>query len=134
MTLAITAVLVNRFMKNERAITALEFMNDYGLPARLVTGITDRLCSIGVCCRVILPGSKDLEGFQLSIDPAQLTVASLFDKLYNLGTSDFITNFTDNFAKVESTFDRLEGYFTSEAQNILITNIEFDSKPIKQTL
>lgn len=133
-TLAITAVLVSRFMKNERAITALEFMNDYGLPARLVTGITDRLCSIGVCCRVILPGSKDLEGFQLSIDPAQLTVASLFDKLYNLGTSDFITNFTDNFAKVESTFDRLEGYFTSEAQNILITNIEFDSKPIKQTL
>lgn len=130
-TLAITTILVRRFVNNEKPLTALEFMNSYGLPARLVTEIIDNLCAIGVCCRVLLPGRKDLEGLQLSIDPCRLTVASLFDKLYNYGTSNFITNFNIRFSQVESAFDSLEGYFTHEAHNILITDIKLDN-PAKQ--
>ena len=127
-TLAITAILVHGFLKNERPITAHDLMNIYDLPAQLVTNITDRLCAIGICSRVLLPDAKDVQAFQLSIDPSSLTVAVLFGRLRALGSNDFITNFSKHFTNTDSVFDRLEKYCSAEAGKILISDIIDNTK------
>jgi len=128
-TLAITSILVQRFLANEKPITAHDLMNIYGLPARLVTGITDRLCTAGICSRVLLPDIKDAQAFQLATDPAQLSVGTLFDRLYSLGTNDFIANFPEHFSGIETTFNQLESYFTDKADKTPISEIRIDNNP-----
>lgn len=111
-------------------------MDTFELPAQLVTSVTDRLCAAGICNRVLIPDQKEVYGFQLAIDPDQLTVGELRRALYNLGTSDFINDFPKNFPKVLQTFVRLDNAFNDVADSIpvvsLIDNIPTTSKTVNQ--
>ena len=107
-SMAIAAVIARRFMKHERAATAHDLINLYGIPARLVTDVTGRLCSAGIVNRVLLPDVKDEYGFQLAVDPSQFTVACLRDTLRQLGTSDIINNFNSNFPGVEPLMQKID--------------------------
>lgn len=105
-TIAVAAIFVQRFVKGMPPCTAHYLMEEYELPARLVTGITDRLVEAGVLCRVVM-AEKDVQGFQLSTDPSKLTVGSLFRRLYSLGSNGFIPDFEKFFEGVEQAFNTL---------------------------
>ncbi len=132
-TVAITSVIAFRFVKRLGPASARDLMDTFELPAQLVTSVTDRLCAAGICNRVLIPDQKEVYGFQLAIDPDQLTVGELRRALYNLGTSDFINDFPKNFPKVLQTFVRLDNAFNDVADSIpvvsLIDNIPTTSKP-----
>lgn len=102
--IAVAAVYAQRFAAGKPAATARYLMDEYELPARLVTTITERLVAAGVLSRVVMDGQKDVFGFQLAVDPASLTVGSLFRKLYGLGSDEFIPDFSENFPGVEDAY------------------------------
>lgn len=127
-TVAIASVITRRFLDNVPPVTAHDIMNIYDLPARLVTDVTDRLCSAGICNRVLVPDKKDEYGFQLGTDPAKLTVKYLHDKLYNLGTDDFIASFPRNFPGVKELFRNIGDAFDSVTDDTLVGDL-YNEKP-----
>lgn len=131
-TVAITAAIAYRFTHRLGPPTARDLMDTYDLPARLVTTVTDRLVAAGICNRVLIPGEKEVYGFQLAIDPEQLTVGELRRELYDLGTSDFISHFPTNFPKVLAAFERLDKAFADVADTIPVTSL-IDNIPTSNT-
>lgn len=122
-TLAITAVITRRFVDGRPPATARDLMSTYSIPARLVTGITDRLCADGIFNRVLLPDQKDIYGFQLAVDPSTLTVRSLTERLYLEGERDFIPDFRDTFPRVITTFARIESQFAATTSSMLVSDL-----------
>lgn len=106
-TLAVAALLAQRFQAGKPAVTPHWLMETYELPARLVSDTTDRLVAAGILCRVLMDGNKDVTGLQLATNPAQLTVGSLFRRLNGMGASGFIPGFSDNFPGIEKAYSAL---------------------------
>jgi len=131
-TVAITAAIAFRFTHRLGPPTARDLMDNFELPARLVTTVTDRLVAAGICNRVLIPGEKEVYGFQLAINPEQLTVGELRRELYDLGTSDFIAHFSHNFPKVLATFERLDKAFADVADTIPVATL-IDNIPTTNT-
>lgn len=107
-TLAVASALARRFVDRRGPATEHDLMSEYELPARLVTGITDKLCRAGVISRVLVSDNKDTVGYQLAIDPAQLTAGRLRAMVSSVGTSDFINNFGRNFPGVLPLMARID--------------------------
>ena len=122
-TLAIASVLARRFVEHERPATARDIMDEYGIPARLVTGITDRLCAAGLVNRVLFTDEKDTYGFQLAVEPSSLTVSSFTEVLYNFGTKDFIPDFDKNFPKIASVYDAICAKFDGVSKDVLLSEL-----------
>lgn len=123
-TVAIASVITRRFLDERDPATAHDLMDHYELPARLVTDITDRLVAAGVVNRVLMPGQKEVYGFQLALDPSTLTVGSLAARLFDMGTSDFIADFDSNFPTVSATVKELESNFRASADRLLLSDIK----------
>lgn len=122
-SLAIISIITRRFIDGYPPATARDLMSGYDLPARLVTDITDRLCSVGILNRVLISGEKDVFGFQLAVDPSTFTVKELTARLYTMGTADFIPQFRNRFPLVISTFAKIESAFCSVTDDMLIADI-----------
>lgn len=131
-TVAITAAIAYRFTHRLEPYTAHDLMDNFELPARLVTTVTDRLVAAGICNRVLIPGEKEVYGFQLAMDPDQLTVGELWRELDDLGTSDFIAHFSQNFPKVLTTFERLDKAFADVGDTIPVASL-IDNIPTPNT-
>ncbi|MCH5220770.1 MAG: YihY/virulence factor BrkB family protein [Muribaculaceae bacterium] len=125
-SVAITAIITHRFIAGATPVTARDLMNYYNLPARLVTDITDRLVAAGIVSHVVMADEKDTYGFQLSTDPATLTVGSLASRLYNLGTADFVPEFNEKFPNIRLTFEDLENNFMALADKTPISSIKIE--------
>ncbi len=129
-TIAIAAVFVHRFVDGRPAATARYLMEAYEFPARLVTSVTDRLCAAGILSRVVMEGQKDVYGFQLAVDPATLTVGSLFEKLYGLGSEGFVPDFKSNFPGVEAAYGQLSAQLETVSKSLPLTELKIDdTKP-----
>lgn len=126
--LAIATIITHRFVGGRTAPTAHDLMNFYDLPARLVTDITDRLCAAGILSRVMIPGEKDVWGFQPAIDPSNLTVGFVTEKLYTNGLANFIPNFRKNFQGVSEVFNKIETNFAELTDKTLLTDISIQEK------
>ncbi len=122
-TLAITALVTRRFIEGKEPASARDLMNYYDFPARLVTGITDRLCAASIFNRVLIPGEKEVYGFQLAVDPSTFTIGSLAERLYTLGASNFIPHFGQRFDHVVSAYNQIEHKFNDIAGNMLISQL-----------
>lgn len=127
-SLAIISILTRRFIDGDKPATARDLMSAYDLPAQLVTGITDRMCTTGILSRVLIPDKKDEFGFQLAVDPSTFTVRELATRLYTMGTSNFIPGFSRQFPMVITTFAKIESAFNNVTDDMLIADI-IPSKP-----
>lgn len=130
-SVAITAAIARRFIDRMPPASARDLMNIYEMPARLVTGVTDRLCAAGICNRVLLPDQKEVYGFQLAIDPAQLNLATLHRILYDLGTSDFISDFEANFPGTVEIHRKIAQAYADVAENVSVADLAA-SVPVSQ--
>ncbi len=127
-TIALSAVMARRFVDGCPAVTARDMMEDYNLPAQLVTNITDRLCAAGILSRVMIDDHKDEYGFQLAVDPSKFTVAELFRTNYGLGSHNFIPDFAVNFPKVDKIYSAMTEHMTELTGDILLYTL-INSKP-----
>lgn len=132
--LAVCAIATQRFIREQGPATARDLMDAYELPARMVTNVTDLLCRAGVFSCVLLPGSKDVYGYQLSLDPSTLTVGALARRIDATGTSGFVPGFGANFPGVDTAADTIVKAFLDKADTILVRDIQIVDKTIQHSL
>ena len=118
--IAVGAVVVQRFTSNNGATTHEELIGKYNLPPRLATMICDELVSAGILAVVEIDEKNENKGFQPAINPESITVVEVFRRIDNLGTSDFVKDFENNFPKLETIADNT--CLTNININILTSN------------
>lgn len=123
-TLAVAALMVQRFERDDPPATARYLMEAYDLPAQLVNDVLDKLVRVGVLNMVVIPPHKDMVGYQLALDPDKLTVGSLFARLYGLGASEFIPNFSENFPGPEEEFNRLNAQLSEVSSGMKLSEMK----------
>jgi len=123
-SLAITAVTVQSFIKNQPAPTVLSFVREYDMPARLVSDITDKLVQAGVLVQVLLDKDKEVVGFQPAKEPSALTVMSVDEALDNIGSNDFIPAFGRHFAGVDAIMDKIDEHRHTYGIDFPLSKIE----------
>lgn len=101
-TVAITAVIVQRFADGLTPPTRHSISHDYGIPSRLVADITDRLIEAHIINQVALDTKEELYGFAPALEPRLITLGLLEQRLGNLGRSGFIPGFAKEFPGVEA--------------------------------
>lgn len=107
LTIAIGAVVVQRFVNGSGATTIKGLTAAYNLPPKLITLICDRMVAAGIFSVVEIDSKKEITGYQPAIDPAVLTVAEVFTRLDHNGSTDFIPDFNENFPGVVSGYDSI---------------------------
>lgn len=125
-SLAITAVTVQSFTKGLNPPTLLSIVRQYDIPVRLAGEITDRLVRAGVLSRVLIDKEKEVIGYQPARDPSEITVAFVNEALDNLGSSDFIPEFGEHFAGVNSTVDKIQAQIKSAGDSTLLSDIDIN--------
>ncbi|MDE6311181.1 MAG: YihY/virulence factor BrkB family protein [Muribaculaceae bacterium] len=130
---AVTAVIAQRFGTDKPAITERELIEEYDLPARLVSDICGHLVEASIVAQVVLDSDKRSFGYQLSVPPEKLTMDYLFERLNTLGIRGFIPRFTQRFPGVEEAFKEVEDSSGPAMQKILIKDIDINSNVSKQS-
>lgn len=123
-TMAVAAIIVQRFMAGNGATTADHLIQRYNLPPRLVSGITDKLLRAEIIATVLIDEKKELHGYAPAIDPGTITVATIAHRLNGSGRQGFIPDFNDNFPGVATTYRRLGDAFASVASETRLADIK----------
>lgn len=123
-TVAIAAVVAQRFMAKQPPIEQYEIIERYGIPSRLVTSVLNLLIDAGIVSRVVLDSKGEVFGYQPAVAPADLTIGYLRRQIRNLGSSGFIPNFDSNFPGVVKAIDHINESVLHQADQVKITEIE----------
>lgn len=123
-TVAIAAVVTQRFIKGQPPVTNRELIETYDLPARLCSQATDTLTRTGIFTLAVLDARRNLFGYQLAIPPEQLTLGEVCSRIDKLGARGFIPLFGDHFPGVVAAFDKLNAADKEIADKILISDID----------
>lgn len=118
-TIAITAIIAQRFVKGMPPITDQELMSAYGIPSRLVTTITSKLCEGGILSVVVIDEKHNIFGYQPAIDPSKLSINHLRIQLNRMGHHDFIPNFNALFPGVIKVIDQINSTLVLSTKDIL---------------
>lgn len=126
LTLAITAVVVQRFIEGKGATEASYFSSIYQIPPRLVTLLCERLVDGGILSVVEIDPRHELKGFQPALDPSKITVGVIYNRLDNIGSKDFVPEFAENFSGIEDTFKLIHDNEVRLTDSLLISNIKIN--------
>ncbi len=118
--LAVATVIVQRFTSNNGATTIEELISNYNLPPRLATMICDELVDSGIISVVEIDEKEEIRGFLPAINPNNITVEDVFRRIDNLGASNFVKNFEENFSGIEEITN--DTNLTNININILTSN------------
>lgn len=99
-TVAITAVIVQSFTRQIAVPTRDNISKEYGIPARLVGDIIEKLLSAGIINRVVINAKEETYGYTPAVDPSVITVEYVVNRLRSLGRSEFIPHFKESFSGV----------------------------------
>lgn len=114
-------IVVNRMEKEEEPLSCNLISQEFHLPLRLVTDITDELHSLGLVNYVVL--SDDRTGVSPAVDVSTLTVAAFLRKLDQYGDSDFIPGFEKNYPEISGMMESWEKMEWKGADDILIKDL-----------
>lgn len=123
-TVAIAAVVVQRFVAKQPPVEQYEIIEKYGIPSRLVSNVLNLLIDAGVVSRVVLDSKGETFGFQPAVDPSDLTVGYMRRQIRHLGASGFIPNFDSNFPGVVSVIDHINDSVMHQADKVKIAEID----------
>lgn len=107
-TLAVASVVARRFVNQQEPPTRQSIALEYGIPSRLVADILDRLVEARLINQVILNSNSEVPGYQPAMDPDELTVELVFNRLSNMGKSNFIPDFNTRFEGIEELMSKIQ--------------------------
>lgn len=107
LTIAIGAVVVQRFVDGDGATLATAMVKRYNLPPRLVAMLCDKLVAAGILSVVDVDPKHDIKGYQPALDPSQITIADVFRRLDATGEGNFIPDFDKNFPGVVVAYSEM---------------------------
>jgi membrane protein len=125
-TVAVMAISVNRFLKQQEPMNDHEISEAYGLPISLVTGSINALVSTGLLMRVVAKSSNEDFAVAPAINPSTITLGELLRRLANKGSSGFIPGFDERFVAVNSAFNNLGKITLENADDILISSLDIN--------
>lgn len=126
--LAVAAVVIHNFINQKKPITKDQLSKNYGLPLRLVTTISDKLCEAGILSQVVIDEKHEIFGLQPGMDPSILTVGFVLKRIHNDGASDFVPDFTDNFPGVVKIMAEIIKTEINATNTILLKDIQINPK------
>ena len=123
-TLAIMCVITKHFDKGNKAITLDELTEKYDFPPRIAIDIIEKLIDARLIVKVINDDAENEPGLQPALNINRLSVAHVLSVLKNNGETGFVPNFNENFNNINITIDNLERLISTDAQSILIKDLE----------
>lgn len=123
-TLAIMCVITKHFDKGNKAITLDELTENYDFPPRIAIDIIEKLIDARLIVKVINDDAENESGLQPALNINRLSVAHVLSVLKNNGETGFVPNFNENFNNINITIDNLERLISTDAQSILIKDLE----------
>lgn len=124
--IAVSAVIVQSFIRNTGAPTLRNLTKQYGIPPRLVGEILELLLSAGIVNRVVVNMKDEQYGYAPAVEPSEITIHYLYDRLNKFGRSDFIPRFADEFPGVDTIVDNI-----NDEEKTAIWNTPLDKLKIK---
>lgn len=122
--LAVAAVVVQRFVAGKGATEPFLFTKAYKLPPQLVRIMCNRLVSAGIFSVVEINSRTEVKGYQPAIDPSQITVKLLYEKLDAIGSSKFISSFAEDFPGVVEAYNLIHGNEEKITSDMLLSNLK----------
>lgn len=95
--LAITQIVIKRFEKGEDPLTIAQLSNDYKIPLRLVTVMTNKLCRAKILVETVNPNDNGIT-YQPALDINKITVSRFFDMIDTYGSENFGLEKREEFA------------------------------------
>ncbi len=126
LTLALCALVVQNFVNGKGATLMEDMVKRYNLPPKLGSLICDRLVRAGVLSVVEISPKSDIRGYQPALDPSQITVALVYDRLDSCGSADFIAGFNENFPGVVEAYDKIHEEEKNLTSQILLSDIKIN--------
>lgn len=124
LSLALTAVIYQRFTANRGSTELQMLVERYNLPYRLATTICDRLIAADIIIAIDTQHTDTDRAFQPALNPATLTVAEVLKRLNALGAADFIPDFDQHFPGVVDCCNDIDHKIAAEAKTQLITQLQ----------
>lgn len=124
LTLAISAVVIQRFIDGKGATRATYLVKTYTLPPRLCTMICDKLVAAGILSIVMIDPRHDIKGYQPAIEPSRITVATVYDRLDSIGSSNFISDFDANFPGVVDAYEKIHDGEEAITSTMLLSQLK----------
>ena len=112
LAIAVLAIAVKRFKRQEGPLSRNELINDYDIPGLLADQLTDSLQQAGLLTAVIhdkddAASARKGTTYQPTFDPDDFTVNEAVNRLTNLGNSDFIAKADSRFAPMMAAIKAL---------------------------
>ena len=117
-------VITKHFDKGNKAITLDELTEKYDFPPRIAIDIIEKLIDARLIVKVINDDAENEPGLQPALNINRLSVAHVLSVLKNNGETGFVPNFNENFNNINITIDNLERLISTDAQSILIKDLE----------
>lgn len=121
--LSVLSVIVYRFDKDETAPDAEVISRNWGIPLALVNNSINILTQIGFINQVLYDEKNRKFGYAPALDPDQITVGGLLQKIADTGESDFIPGFSSRFSKTLASVKKVEDLTISRAKEIKIREL-----------
>ncbi len=127
-TVAVTAVIVDRFEAGESPITESELSSVYSIPSRLAADTVAALVKAGVVSRVVVDSKTETIGLQPALPTETLTLGVLREKFSAMGSRDFVPDFDENFPGVNKVIDDIAAVVARSTDSVLIRDIKINCK------
>ncbi len=121
--IAICAIVVQDFTKQLAPPTRHTIARDYSIPSRLVGEILDELQSAGIINRVVVNSKEETFGYAPALEPSEITVELLLERIDNQGRENFIPKFAQSFPGVDKVVDAMLGELKADTAKTLIADI-----------
>lgn len=120
-TIAIMAIIIQRFDNGKPPLTRTQISTLYNLPASIISRIIDRLIKARLVYDVNLDNSE--YGLVPAVDNDKYTVAHFFEKIDTMGDTEFIPYFNSIFAKMIDELQLLNTPYGHKIANTLIRDL-----------
>lgn len=99
-------VIIKRFERRMSPLGVTGFAALYHLPSRLVSDLIGEMVQAGLLSVVVTDKHMESKAFQPAVDPGELTLGFVLNKLNNQGADNFIPGFDNSFADVLEKVDK----------------------------
>ncbi len=120
-TIAVTAIIVQRFNNDLPPMSRNEISTTYGIPVRLVGYICERLKRAGLLNFVLL--KNDILGMTPAIETDKFTIGYVFRALDNKGDSNFIPNFSELYGPMIKATNSAIELFYDAGDDVKLTSL-----------
>lgn len=126
-TLIIVAIIVKRFVRQEKPYTADEITYDGEIPISLTKQILYEMGELNIITEVYIEKERN-HVYQPAFDVHLMTVGNLFDRIGRYGSEDFNIDKNHRFSSLWNAMKESRSYMSSKMKEVLIMDLPIGEK------